>query len=113
MIDPWETPFESGEEAFFWFSNSMHARRDGAKQSRTPIYKRPCQADDIYLIIQRLNKQGKIRNEHLRVLNHCAKSDMPPHDGHPEVVRLWKESMKFIEEELLQKNLMSKGLLNA
>jgi len=54
------TPFESAEEAWFWFMAAQDAKNDGAKFiAGAGLYKRPCEPLDILKVLDRLHFRPK------------------------------------------------------
>jgi len=60
-------PFNTVEEAWFWFICAMEAREDGATpgKSRGEIL-RPCEPTDIYRTLERLYRKRRLRNSSAR-----------------------------------------------
>jgi len=72
-------PFESAQEAWFWFINAQQARNDGARFvagcSKIP---RPCEPLDILKIVDRLHRTRRLQRDHLLVLRHYGRRQMAP-----------------------------------
>lgn len=104
------TPFDSVEEAWFWFVQAQLAKESGARitmgQSVTP---RPCEPIDVLRVLDRLYRQRRLLMDHVHVLKHYGLRQMAPD---PERVRemranmLWKEAMLRMAPVLIRKGIV-------
>lgn len=103
-------PFESAEEAWFWFLDAQDARNDGARfVSGAGLVPRPCEPMDILKVLDRLHRQRRLVMDHLLVLRHYGKRKMPPDPRRMKEVRahnLWKEALERIEPVLVRKGIV-------
>ena len=103
-------PFDSAEEAWFWFIAAYQARLDGA-QIRAGMAKvpRPCEPIDIIRLVDRLYRQRMLLIEHMRVLLHYGKRHHAPDGRRPRETKaeiLWQQAM-----EVLEYNFRAKGIV--
>lgn len=105
-----EVPFESAEEAWFWFIAATLARAAGARPIRDmadPV--RPCLPDDIHRIVEQLYRDRLLHRRHLAVLSEYGQQFLPPTDRTQEQLvasRLWDEAMSQIEAVMRGKGLL-------
>ncbi len=72
-------PFESVEQAWFWFIQAQQARNDGARiGAGLGLVARPCEPADILKILDRLYRNRRLQMDHLLVLRHYGRRQMPP-----------------------------------
>jgi len=72
-------PFNSVEEAWFWFIQAQQARNEGARiQAGLSLTERPCEPADILKILDRLYRQRMLMRDHLLVLRHYGRRQMTP-----------------------------------
>lgn len=104
------TPFESTEEAWFWFLQAQQAREDGARfAAGVGLIPRPCEPIDIYKVLDRLHRQRRLMMDHLLVLRHYGRRMMPPDPRRVKEVRsfkLWKEALDRMEPLLVRKGIV-------
>ena len=104
------TPFESAEEAWFWFVAAQDAKNSGARfVAGAGLYKRPCEPVDILKVLDRLYRNRRLNRDHLLVLRHYGKRHMAPDRYREKEVRayhLWKEALQRIEEILIAKGIV-------
>ncbi len=106
------TPFESPEEAWFWFIAAQQARNDGARfvaGSCTVI--RPCEPVDILKILDRLYRNRKLVRDHLLVLRHYGRRNMSPDYRRSKEARasyLWDEAMDIMASVMESKGIIIK-----
>ena len=109
------TPFESAEEAWFWFIAAQKALNEGARfRAGFSLYPRPCEPLDIFHVVDRLYRKRRLLMDHILVLRHYGRRMLPPDSyRHREIraARLWKEAMERIEEVLVQKQIVEKPFL--
>lgn len=103
-------PFDSAEEAWFWFMQAQQARNDGARfvvgQGLVP---RPCEPMDILKILDRLHRNRRLLLDHFRVLRHYGLRMMPPDDRRPRefvAAKLWREALERIGVAMESKGLL-------
>ncbi len=103
-------PFENAVEAWFWFILAQQARNDGARfVSGLGITPRPCEPSDILNILNRLYRDRRLTMDHLLVLRHYGRRQMPPDPRRSKEVRahkLWKEALERLEPALVRKNIV-------
>lgn len=72
-------PFDSAEEVWFWFIMAQQARNEGARFSAgAGMIPRPCEPLDILKILDSLYRQRRLQRDHLLVLRHYGRRNMPP-----------------------------------
>lgn len=104
-------PFECAEEAWFWFINAQQAKIDGARfSSGMGQASRPCEPLDILQIIDRLYRNRRLMRDHLLVLRHYGRRQMPPDSRRIKEARsahLWREALARIEPALQNKGIVN------
>ncbi|MCB1782396.1 MAG: hypothetical protein KDI13_00220 [Alphaproteobacteria bacterium] len=103
-------PFDNVEEAWFWFIAAQGARNDGARfvagMGRMP---RPCEPLDILKTLDRLHRNRVLKMDHLLVLRHYGRRNMPPDPRRIKEMhayRLWREAMERLEPPLQKKGIV-------
>lgn len=100
-------PFRSGLEAWYWYCASIRAREDGAVcragQAEQP---RPCEPVDVILAVQRLDRAGRLRQSHLKVLFRYGRLLMPPPRYKSNDLDLWHDALAALERELRQRGIV-------
>lgn len=72
-------PFQSAEEAWFWFIQNQMAKEDGARiAAGLSLVKRPCEPVDIYKVMERLYRGRRLLMDHLYVLRYYGRRMLPP-----------------------------------
>jgi len=103
-------PFESAEEAWFWFIAAMKAKEDGARVvAGQSLYLRPCEPVDILKTLDRLYRNRQLTMEHFYVLKHYGIRHMAPDVHRPKEARaysLWEEAMTKLEMALEAKGIV-------
>ncbi len=104
-------PFHSAEEAWFWTMAALTARRDGAQlgAGRGEML-RPCEPDDVIVVLDRLYRQRRIDLTHARVMRTWGeKHSVPDERFAPERAdaRLWKEAMQRLDWPLRVKGIVA------
>ena len=106
-------PFESAEEAWFWFITAQAARNEGARilagQSLMP---RPCEPMDILKVAERLYRNRCLIMDHFKVLRHYGRRQYAPDAARIKEARahkLWKEAMSHLEPILIRKGIVRKA----
>ena len=105
-------PFDSAQEAWFWFIRAQAARNDGARfaagQGALP---RPCEPIDILRVLDRLYRTRRLVRDHLLVLRHYGRRDMAPDPRRVKEARaykIWAEALERIEAVLISKGIVNK-----
>ena len=102
------TPFDSSEEAWFWYCLCENLKNERAHgyEAKTP---RPCESAYIAIAVKRLLKEGTIRPIHLKVLTKYGFEQVPPHPHFGDslkICNLWKEALSFLESLLRKKGIV-------
>ncbi|PZW50435.1 hypothetical protein C8P66_102123 [Humitalea rosea] len=112
-LDPLDRalPFHSSEEAWFWTMSALTARRDGARVAagRGEVL-RPCEPDDVILVLDRLYRQRRIQLAHVRVMRVWGeRHTVPDARFAPERgdAKLWTEAMQRLDWPLRIKGIVS------
>lgn len=104
------TPFDNAEEAWFWFIQAQEARNDGARfTAGLSQTQRPCDPGDILTCVERLYRHRRLVMDHLLVLRHYGKRQLPPDPRRTKEVRafsLWKEALERLEPVLVRKGIV-------
>lgn len=105
-------PFDTVEEAWFWFIQAQQARNDGARfVMGAGLFPRPCEPTDILRIVDRLYRKRRLLMDHILVLRHYGRRMLPP-DPHRikegRAYSLWKEALARIEPVLESKGIISR-----
>ena len=103
-------PFQTVEEAWFWFICSVEAREQGAVPGRSRgALPRPCEPIDIYRVLERLHRNRRLRFEHFQILNTFGRRHMAPEPFRRHEARahqLWKEAMKELDTVLQRRGVV-------
>lgn len=103
-------PFESAEEAFFWFIAAQQAMNDGARVAAgKSLCPRPCEPTDIYNVLSRLHRNRRLHMSHFRVLRHYGVRGMAPDPSRIKEMqahKLWAEAMYCMEPILIRKRIV-------
>ena len=104
-------PFDSAEEAWFWFVRCQYVRREGARlEGASSSFSRPCDPDDIYRAVISLRQGGLIRLAHLRVLESFGVLGRSPdrrcHEEAP-AFQLWTEALDRLTTILKRKGVLA------
>ncbi len=103
-------PFDSAEQAWFWFIPAQQARVDGARSAPgAGLVIRPCEPLDILQILDRLYRQRKLTMDHLLVLRHYGRRLLPPDPRRAQEIRgyrLWIEAMEQLAPALEAKKII-------
>lgn len=104
-------PFESAEQAWFWFINAQQARHEGARfTAGKGAVLRPCEPVDILGILDRLYRQRRLLRDHLMVLRYYGRRGMPPDSRRVREMRahkIWSEALARLENALVSKGIVS------
>ncbi len=105
-----EVPFESVEEAWFWFITAQQARNDGARYTAgAGSIRRPCEPVDILKVFDSLYRKRRLFRNHFLVLRHYGKRFMAPDPDRVKEKRayyIWKEAIERIEPVLEKKGII-------
>lgn len=108
-------PFETVEDAWFWFIQAQQARNDGARiaagQGASP---RPCEPIDILKAAERLYRNRLLVMDHFLVLRHYGRRGYAPDPRRVKEARaakLWREAMERLEPVLVRKGIVMKPRL--
>ncbi len=105
-------PFENAEEAWFWFIQAQEARNDGARfVAGQGLYPRPCEPIDILKVLDRLYRNRRLLRDHLLVLRHYGRRQIPPDEHRAKEARAYKIWMEALER--LSTVLERKGIVKA
>ena len=108
-------PFETTEEAWFWFIAAQQARNDGARYaSGAGIIPRPCEPVDILNILGRMHRSRRLLWEHMLVLRHYGQRNLPPDSQRikeARAFRLWAEAMERLEPVFTAKGIVREKTL--
>jgi len=102
------TPFESAEEAWFWYCLCEQLGFERAKGQGGKIA-RPCESSDIFLAVKRLLHNGSLRPEHIRILQKYGFEQAPPHinfGATQKICHLWQEAMSYLDSILKPKGIV-------
>ncbi|MEM6781028.1 MAG: hypothetical protein AAF569_04110 [Pseudomonadota bacterium] len=104
-------PFDTVEEAWFWFIDAQAAKNDGARfVAGAGLVSRPCEPLDIMKVLDRLHRQRRLLMDHLLVLRHYGKRGLCPDPRRVKELRahkLWKEALERIEPILVRKGIVT------
>lgn len=104
------TPFDTVEEAWFWFIAANKATQDGARiRANEGLYKRPCEPSDIFKICERLRRHRRLDMHHFRVLKHYGVRMIAPDETRAREViaaRLWREAMNILGDVFESKGIV-------
>lgn len=102
-------PFDNAEEAWFWFITAQAARDEGARfTAGISLVPRPCEPTDILKCAERLYRNRRLMMDHLLVLRHYGKRQLPPDPRRVKEVRafaLWKEALERLEPVFVRKGI--------
>lgn len=104
------TPFDSAEEAWFWFIQAQAARDDGARFSAGQgTFPRPCEPVDILKVVDRLYRQRRLLMDHLLVLRHYGRRLMAPDARRikeAKAFKLWSEALERMTPTFERKGIV-------
>ena len=103
------TPFESAEEAWFWYCLCEQLQRGGRCRSDSGVV-RPCEKSDIVIAVKRLLQEGILRPSHIKILSKYGFSQVPPHPHFGDSLKicsLWKEALDFLAVLLKKKGIIA------
>ncbi|GJL84232.1 MAG: hypothetical protein DHS20C02_00070 [Micavibrio sp.] len=103
-------PFESAEEAWFWFIQAQEARNEGARfVNGLGKAARPCEPVDILKVLDSLYRQRRLLRDHLLVLRHYGRRLLPPDRKRVKEMRawdIWREALERLEPPLIRKGIV-------
>lgn len=103
-------PFDSAEEAWFWFIQSNDAKAEGARvRAGAGDVPRPCEPIDVLRALDRLYRQRQLVRDHLHVLAHYGRRLMAPDPHRYREMRacsLWKEALSRLDPVLRGKGIV-------
>ena len=104
------TAFDTAEEAWLWFILAQEAKNAGARiTAGAGLISRPCEPADILQSMDRLYRNRRLVMDHLLVLRHYGKRQLPPDPRRVKEVRafaLWKEALERMEPVLVRKGIV-------
>lgn len=104
------TPFDTAEEAWFWFVRSQQLRREGARLECRGEISRPCDPDDVYRAVMSLARQGRLGRAHLLVLGKFGLDGRPPDSRRGDEAAsscLWMEALERLSGALRAKEIVA------
>lgn len=103
-------PFDSTEEAWFWFIEAQKAKEDGARVvAGEALVSRPCEPIDILKCVDRLYRKRRLVMDHVLVLRHYGVRQLAPDPHRIKEVRaasLWKEALERLGDVLESKGIV-------
>lgn len=91
------TPFDNAEEAWFWATQCIQARNEGARiVAGRALVARPCDPEDLLTTVERLHQRGPLTHHHLEILcDYGQRLQAPDHRnrGEERAARLWDEAL--------------------
>lgn len=107
-------PFESAEEAWFWFIAAQEAKNAGARVvAGSGVFPRPCEPIDILKAVDQLHRKRRLLRDHILVLRHYGRRHMSPDPRRVKEARahaLWEEALERIEEVLISKKIVRRDI---
>ena len=104
------TPFDSAEEAWFWFLLAYKAQQEGARfVAGAGLVPRPCEPIDILKSVDRLYRNRRLLMGHILVMRHYGLRNLPPDSRRMKEARaakLWSEAMERLSEVLESKGIV-------
>ena len=104
-------PFQSAEEAWFWFMRCEKARAEGARPGRADAMgERPCEPDDIFRWVSQLYYEGEMFPLQLEVMGEYGYLDRLPYiDDDIEVLDylIWLDAFETLEPFLRKKGVVA------
>ncbi|MDB5490891.1 MAG: hypothetical protein JWO78_740 [Micavibrio sp.] len=105
-------PFETVEDAWFWFIQAQQARIDGARiAAGVGMIPRPCEPIDILQALDGIYRNRKLTMEHMLVLRHYGRRMLPPDPRRVKEIRgyrMWNEALAELAPVLEAKKIIKK-----
>ncbi|CAK0760658.1 conserved hypothetical protein [uncultured Gammaproteobacteria bacterium] len=103
-------PFNTVEEAWFWFVQAYDARAAGARVvAGLGTVSRPCEPLDVLRALDRLHRQRRLERDHLCVLIHYGRrmdAPDPRRDREARASSLWTEALGRLGPALRDKGIV-------
>lgn len=103
-------PFQSAEEAWFWYIRCQKARDAGLRMIRgMEVTARPCMPDDIYRAVKSLAARRVIDGGHIRVMKSFGELERPPDprcDEEAPAHALWDQALDRLAAVLKSKAIV-------
>lgn len=103
-------PFNSVEEAWFWFVQAYDARAAGVRFiAGLGAVARPCEPLDVLRALDRLHRQRRLERDHLCVLVHYGRrmdAPDPRRDREARASCLWSEALSRLAPALREKGIV-------
>ncbi|MDA0674766.1 MAG: hypothetical protein O3A88_00085 [Proteobacteria bacterium] len=104
-------PFESAEEAWWWFVRCHIVHREGGRFQRSALsFGRPCEPDNHIFNFRTLARAGQIGPPHLDVLERYGLQGHPPDDrnmAQSADCRRWVEALRHLETVLRNRGALA------
>lgn len=111
QVPPRAVPFETAQDAWFWFIDAQQAKDDGARiTAGQGLVPRPCEPLDIFHVVDRLYRNRRLIWDHMLVLRHYGLRKMAPDPYRPKEAKaatLWGEAMERLEEAFIRKCIVA------
>ena len=105
------TPFDSAEEAWFWFIQANEARQAGARvRAGQGLVNRPCEPLDILRTLDQLYRKRRLLRDHLLVLAHYGRRQFAPDIECRREMRdhtVWREAFAVLAPVLRDKGIVT------
>ncbi len=102
-------PFLTAEEAWFWCCLCESRKQSPYGASNRSSVPRPCESNDILIVLKRLVTRHTLNQSHVRVLSKFGLKQEPPHIAFGASLaecKLWNEAMFALEPILIQKGIV-------
>jgi hypothetical protein len=103
-------PFDTAQEAWFWYAQCQIARNDGVRFRAGRGEIRPCEPDDIYRAVNGLVRRRVLDSGHVTVLGRFGRRLSPPDPmagDTPGEAALWDEALDRLTTVLRGKGIVS------
>ncbi|MHC8508720.1 MAG: hypothetical protein ACYYKD_04870 [Rhodospirillales bacterium] len=108
--DPQTRPFDTTEEAWFWYMQCVALRREGARlKAGSGVFARPCEPDDLAACAVKLVRRRRLTVGHVDVLTAYGAAGAPPDCHAPGQfghARLWDEALDRMTTLLRAKGIV-------
>jgi hypothetical protein len=101
--------FADAATAWTWCMQVLAARRDGAGAAFAARGIRPCEADDVVAVVDRLYRQRRITLAHARTLRIYGERQSAPNprvQSEREDAALWRQALAQMEPLLRRKGII-------